>query len=539
MSSETVDRVPEDAPGALEIGFRVPERYNASDILFGNLEVGRADAVAVRSVAGDATYAALAAEASRIGRGLLSLGLSRGDRVLLVLDDTAAYPAAFFGAVRAGLVPVLVNPLSPPDLVRFYLEDSEAPAAIVDAEYAGRFDPPTVQGTPLRAVIAVGGRANGTAVVEVYEGARWLVEFPPELEAADTSRDDMAFWMYSSGSTGRPKGVVHLQHDMAYTAASYARGVLGIRADDVCFSVPKIFFAYGFGNSITFPFSVGASAVLHSGRPEPESVFDAVARFRPTLFFGLPTLYRALIGHPRATDDDFSSVRLCISAAEPLSLELFESWRRRFGHEIVEGLGSTELLHVFLSNSPDAKKVGSAGRRVHGYETRLTSPDGQPVGRGEEGVLEVRGHSSAPCYWRRPEKTRETMRGGGWIWTGDRMVEDADGFFTFIGRADDLIKVSGQWVHPLEIERCLAEHPAVRECAVLGLEMSDRRMTTKAFVVLKDGVAAESATVSALQRYVKERLLPHKYPRIVELVQALPKTGTGKIDRQALRAQGL
>jgi benzoate-CoA ligase family protein len=539
MNEQILDRVPDDAPGAKEIGFRIPERYNASEILFRNLDAGRAGSVAIRSVAGEVTYGALAAEASRFGAALASLGLARSERVLLFLNDTAAYPAAFFGAVRAGFVPALVNTLSPRDLVRFYLEDSEAPAAIVDGEHAALFDEATVRGTRLRALVVVNGEPSAASGVEVLESARWLAGFPTELDAADTHRDDMAFWMYSSGSTGRPKGIVHLQHDMPYTAESYARHVLGIRENDVCFSVPKIFFAYGFGNSLTFPFAVGASAVLHSGRPEPAPVFDLVARFRPTLFFGLPTLYGALLAHPRAAEADFSSVRLCISAAEPLSHDLFESWRRRFGHEMVEGLGSTEVLHIYLSNAPERKKIGTVGRRVPGYEARLTSPEGEPVVRGEAGVLEVRGHSSAPGYWRRPDNTRETMRAEGWIRTGDRMVEDAEGFFTYVGRADDLIKVSGQWIHPLEIERCLAEHESVRECAVLGLGRTDRRMTTKAFVVLREGTSPGDETTKVLQGFVKGRLLPYKYPRIVEYVDALPKTGTGKIDRQALRERDL
>jgi len=349
----------------------------------------------------------------------------------------------------------------------------------------------------------------------------------------------MAFWMYSSGSTGRPKGIVHLQHDMTYTAESFGRYVLGIQENDVCFSVPKIFFAYGFGNSITFPFFFGASTVLLADRPEPNAVLNAIENFKPTLFFGLPTLYNALLNHPRIGATDLSSIRLCLSAAEVLSQDIFNDWRRRFGHEILEGLGSTEVLHIYLSNTPDQKKVGTAGKRVPGYEIRLTSPEGEPVARGEEGVMWVRGHSNAPCYWNRPDKTEQTMRDGGWIWTGDRLVEDADGFFTFVGRVDDLIKVSGQWIYPLEIELCLSEHPAIRECAVLGMELPDRRMTTKAFVILRDGYLLNDSLTRELQDYVKSKLLPYKYPRVVEYCSDLPKTGTGKIDRQKLRGTPL
>jgi benzoate-CoA ligase family protein len=532
-----VDRVPDNASGAQEIGFSIPERYNASEILFRNLQAGRAEKIAIYTAAGNTSYGELCAKASRAGNALKSIGLNLGDRVLLFLNDTAAYPAVLFGAIRAGFVPMLINTSSTKDLIRFYLQDSVAPVAVVDAEYASMFDDETIAGTSLRALIVVNGNSPSAPLnLKLLNGDRWFVEFPSELSAAPTGRDDMAFWMYSSGSTGRPKGIVHLQHDMAYTVESFGRHILAIKENDICFSVPKIFFAYGFGNSITFPFSVGASTVLLAGRPEPNAVLDSIAKFKPTLFFGLPTLYNALLNHPRVKSVDLSSVRLCLSAAEVLSQDLFNEWRLRFGHEILEGLGSTEVLHIYLSNTVGLKKVGSAGRRVPGYEIRLTTPEGEPVARGEEGVMWVRGHSNAPCYWNRTDKTEQTMRNGGWIWTGDRLVEDSEGFFTFVGRVDDLIKVSGQWIYPLEIELCLSEHPAIRECAVLGMELPDRRMTTKAFVILRDGYAASEALTRELQDYVKSKLLPYKYPRLVEYLSDLPKTGTGKIDRQMLRS---
>jgi acetyl-CoA synthetase len=534
-----VDHVPDDAPCAQEIGFEIAERYNASEILFDNLKAGRADKVAIYSATGNTSYGELCAKANQCGNALASLGLRRGDRVLLLLNDTASYPAAFFGAVRAGFVPMLINTLSPKDLIGFYLQDSAAPAAIIDAEYAALFDKETIAPTSLRTLIVLNGETAGEPSVKVLNGDQWFAEFPAELDAAPTSRDDMAFWMYSSGSTGRPKGIVHLQHDMAYTADSFGRHILGIGETDICFSVPKIFFAYGFGNSITFPFSVGASTILLAGRPEPGAVLDLIERFKPTLFFGLPTLYNALLHHPRIEAADLSSVRLCLSAAEVLSQEIFNDWRRRFGLEIVEGLGSTEVLHIYLSNTREQKKTGTAGKRVPGYEIRLTTPEGAPVAQGEEGVMWVLGHSNAPCYWNRPDKTAQTMREEGWIWTGDRLVEDADGFFTFVGRVDDLIKVSGQWIYPVEIELCLTDHPAVRECAVLGLELPDRRMTTKAFVILRDGHAASELLTRELQDHVKSKLLPYKYPRLIEYRSDLPKTGTGKIDRQKLRSAPL
>lgn len=527
------DAVPRDGPGAREIGFSVPERYNASAILFDNLDRGRGDRTAVVGPGGERTYAELAADACRFGHALLSLGTGKGDRILLFLDDTPVYPAAVFGALRIGAVPILVNTLTPPDLLRFYLQDSGARIAVTDAAFAAHFGSATTDGTDLTTILV----ANGPCPADLA-GAEALAERtatqPSTLPPADTHRDDMAFWMYSSGSTGRPKGIVHLHHDMAYTVASYAEAILRLGEDDICFSVPKIFFAYGFGNSVTFPFAAGAAALLLPGQPRPAAVFDAIARFRPTVLFGLPTLYTALTKSAEAATAELSSLRLAVSAAEILSADVFNAWKAMTGLEIVEGLGSTEALHIYLSNTDDAKKLGAAGRRVPGYEIALRDPAGAAVADGEEGILWVRGDSNAPTYWNRPDKTAETMREGGWIYTGDRFVRDEDGFYFFRGRADDLVKVSGQWVYPLEVELCLAEHPAVKECAVAAIELPDRRTTLKAVVVLRQPDADPRELTRLLQDYVKKTLLPHKYPRIFTFVDDLPKTGTGKIDRQAI-----
>ncbi len=464
------------------------------------------------------------------------MGLARGGRVLMLLDDTPEYVAAIFGALRAGFVPVLVNTLSPPELVAYFLADSGAEAAFVDARFAPLLAHEGVAATRLRQIVHVGALTHDTLPPRclVHEWESWIASQEPMRAPADTHRDDMAFWMYSSGSTGRPKGVVHLHHDALYTWKSYGERVLGLREDDVVFSPPKIFFAYGFGNSITFPFAAGATTVLMPGRPEPEAVFATIERHRPTVLFGLPTLYVAMAAHAGSESRDLSSLRLCLSAAETLSSELFNEWQRRYGLAIVEGLGSTEVLHIYLSNSPSQQKPGASGKRVPGYELRLTDPDGRDVAEGESGILWVRGDSQAPCYWRRPDKTSETMRDG-WIYTGDRFRRDADGFHFFEGRADDLVKVSGQWVLPIEVERCLAESPLVRECVVLAAEDGNRLTTLAAFVALHDTALAGDATTAALQRFVKSRLLPYKYPREIVYLPELPKTGTGKIDRQALK----
>jgi benzoate-CoA ligase family protein len=454
--------------------------------------------------------------------------------VLMFLDDTPAYPAAFFGAVRAGFVPLLINTLTPPDLLQFYLSDSAATVAVADAEFCTRFDAVACKDTALRTLIVVNGESSSHAVATTVIAKNWMPGFPADLTEADTHRNEMAFWMYSSGSTGRPKGIVHLQHDMAYSDQAYAQNFLKLTPGDICFSVPKMFFAYGFGNSVTFPFSVGAATLLLPGQPRPQTIFDAIARYRPTIFFGLPTLYTSLTKAEGTDKADFSSLRLAVSAAEVLSAEVFQGWKALTGLEIVEGLGSTEVLHIYLSNRAEKKKLGAAGLRVPGYEIVLRDSDGNEVGDDVEGILWVRGDSNTPLYWNRPDKSAETIREAGWIYTGDRFVRDADGFYFFRGRADDLIKISGQWVYPLEVELCLAEHPDVRECAVFATELPDRRMTLKAVVVMNQAAADERETTKRLQDFVKAKLLPYKYPREIQFTDELPKTGTGKIDRQAV-----
>ncbi len=527
-----------NTPGAREIGWTVPERYNAARILFDNLAAGRADKAAVVCEDRTFTYDQIANLACRVGNGLAAMGLARGSRVLLVMLDTPEYVAAIFGAMRAGFVPVLVNTLSPAELVAYYLGDSGAEAAIVNDSLAHLFGHPDTRASRLRNLVVVGGGAvPPLELVEITRWDAWTQGAHAELKEVETHPDEMAFWMYSSGSTGRPKGVVHLHHDAPYTHESYGRRVLSIRESDVVFSPPKIFFAYGFGNALTFPFSVGATALLHPGRPDPDAVYGVIERHRPTVLCGLPTLYNALIVHPGAERRDLSSLRLCISAAETLSQEMFAEWERRYGLRIVEGLGSTEVLHIYVSNRLDRQKPGASGARVPGYEIKLCDPDGRPVPRGEPGIMWVRGDSSAPFYWNRPDKTRETMREG-WIYTGDRFREDADGYYWFEGRADDLVKVSGQWVHPMEVERALAEHPSVRECAVLAVEDENRLMTLKAYVALRPGHVGDTATTKTLQDFVKRALMPFKYPRAIEYLDELPKTGTDKIDRQRLRAMG-
>ena len=530
----TQDQVPASLPGSDAIGFDRAAHANCSAILWDNLQRNPHKLAIICKTGigemGDVTYAELIAQAAQWGNAFIAAGLQRGDRIPFFLDDTPSYPAAFFGAVRAGFVPVLLNTQTNADTLSYFLGDTEARIVLCEAAFLSSFPPDMLAHSSVEQLVVVNGDADEDGHISQQD---FLADQPLTLDCADTTPGDMAFWMYSSGTTGRPKGIVHLHHDMAYTQQSYGRQVLGITADDICFSVPKIFFAYGFGNSITFPFSVGATSVLLPGRPDPATIFDTIERCRPSLFFGLPTLYTALCSADGAGARDLSSIRRSVSAAETLSQDIYDAWKGLCGHGPTEGLGSTELLHIYLSNHPDDHRVGAAGAPVPGYEVQLQRPDGSPASPGEDGVMLVRGDSSTPCYWRRADKTAETMRDG-WIYTGDRFIE-RDGYYYFQGRADDLIKVSGQWVWPLEIERCLNEHDDVTECAVLAHQLADGRMTLRAVVALRDGMPGDDATTRRLQDFVRGELMPFKYPRIVEYTASLPKTGTGKIDRQALQ----
>lgn len=524
----TGDPVAPDADGAREIGFDKSVHANCSDLLWQNLR-RNPEKTAITGPLGTLSYRALIAEAARWGNAFVRAGCERGERIAFFLDDTPVFPAAFYGAVRAGLVPVLLNVQTKPDGLNFFLKDSGARVALVEADLVDVFGPGSTAGTALETLIIANAQGDTPDAITAED---FLADAPDTLAPADTGPDDMAFWMYSSGSTGRPKGIVHLHHDMAYIQQSFGAHVLKLRPDDICYSVPKAYFAYGFGNSLVFPFACGATTLLVPGQPRPDTVLDAIESFRPTVLFGLPTLYTALVRATGIDRRDLSSLRQSMSAAEVLSEDVYSAWKARVGHGPTEGLGSTEMLHIYLSNSLDDHRPGSAGARVPGYEIRLETPDSRPVTEGEEGVMFVRGHSSAPAYWNRPDKTRDTMRGD-WIYTGDRFVE-REGHYYFQGRADDLIKISGQWVWPLEVERCLNEHPEVHECAVIAEQLEDKRMALRAIVTLVPGQIGDDAQTLRLRDHVKAYLTPYKAPRIFDYVAELPKTGTGKIDRQAL-----
>lgn len=527
-ATSIVDLLADQTPGSIEIGFDKQRYPNCSEVLWQNL-ARNPENLAITGPLGQLSYRTLIEQAGRWGNAFLDAGLARGERIAFFLDDTPDFPAAFFGAVRAGLVPVLLNIQTKPDVLNFFLKDSGARVAVVEADQVDVFSSQTLADTDLRLTIVANGPGNGDGRISAQD---FIKDQPKDLACADTGPDDMAFWMYSSGSTGRPKGIVHLHHDMAYIQQSFGAHVLKLNEDDICYSVPKAYFAYGFGNSFVFPFSCGAVTLLVSGQPRPEIVCDSIETYRPTVLFGLPTLYTALVRAKNIEKRDLSSLRQSMSAAEILSEDVYHAWKTRVGHGPTEGLGSTEMLHIYLSNRLDDHRLGAAGARVPGYEIRLETPEGKMARPGEEGVMFVRGHSSAPTYWNRPDKTADTMRGD-WIYTGDRFVE-RDGFYYFQGRADDLIKVSGQWVWPLEVERCLNQHPDVHECAVLAYQLADKRMALRAVVSLVATSVAGEAQTQTLRDFVKSKLTPFKAPRLIDYVDDLPKTGTGKIDRQAL-----
>ena len=472
------------------------------------------------------TYGALCERANRAGNALTTLGVQMEQRVLLCMLDTPDFAAVFWGAMKAGLVPVPVNTLLTTADYDYMLRDSRARVLVVSAALLPKIEPVLREQPFLRSVLVAGGAAGaGQASLDDL-----LANASPELEPAPTRHDDVAFWLYSSGSTGQPKGAMHLHGDLAQTARLYGHGVLGIRPDDLVYSAAKLFFAYGLGNAMTFPFAVGACSALLADRPTPQSVVKLLREERPTLFFGVPTLFAAILADPAASDLG-GRLRFCISAGEPLPRDIGLRWRERYGVDILDGIGSTELLHIFLSLRPGDIRYGTTGKPVPGYEVQIVDDQDRPVARGEIGELRVRGPSSAIAYWNNREKSMLAFRGP-WTYTGDKYQQDADGYFVYCGRSDDMIKAGGQWVSPAEVEAALVAHPSVLEAAVVAHKDENQLDKPKAFVVLKPSARA---TAEELQRFCKERLAPFKYPRWVEFLEALPKTATGKIQRFKLR----
>ena len=511
----------------------LPEEFNAATYFVDrHISEDRGEKVAIECGERCVTYRQLFESVNRVGNALKQLDVRPEERVLLLLLDTPEFAASFFGAIKIGAVPVPVNTLLKPADYEFLLNNSRARVVIAsDSLFPGIQAIPRERLRYVEKFIVVGAEPPHTISFE-----SWICDCPIRLDAAPTCKDDVAFWLYSSGSTGRPKACVHLQHDMVVCAERYAKAILHATERDRFFSVAKLFFAYGLGNGLYFSLAVGATSILLPGPPKPQDIFDAVERYRPTLFFSVPSNYAKLLAHvPETTHaPDFSSIRHAISAGECLPAAIFHRFKECFGVEILDAIGSTEALHMFISNRPGAVKPGSSGTVIPGFEARIMDENNQPVVSGEMGDLIVKTDAACASYWNQHEKTKETISGH-WIRTGDRYYQDADGYFWYAGRSDDMLKVSGAWVSPVEIENQLLEHPHVQEAAVVGRKDKDGLTKTVACVVLRDGRPGNPEVARELQRFILDRLPVFKRPHQIEFFSELPKTATGKLQRYKLR----
>lgn len=497
------------------------------------LNTRRSDKIAYTDDYGTLSYGQLEEQARRLAQALVASGVHREERVLLVMHDMREWVISFLGAMYAGVVPVAVNTLLTAEDYAYMLEHCRAQAILTNGAMV-----PMLQQALAKArhevshIWVAQPQEAAPGLPPTFEAMQpWLASHSPMPHPAPTRGDDPGFWLYSSGSTGKPKGTVHTHANPYWTAELYGTPVLGLQESDVCFSAAKLYFAYGLGNALSFPLSVGASVVLMAERPTPEATFARWTEHQPTVFFGAPTGFAGMLASPLLPGREQVSLRMCSSAGEALPGEIAQRFKAHFGADIIDGIGSTEMLHIFLSNRPDDIRYGSTGKPVPGYEVELRAEDGKPVADGEIGDLYIKGPSAALMYWSNRDKTRDTFQGA-WLKSGDKYIRDADGYYTYAGRSDDMLKVSGIYVSPFEVEATLMQHPAVLEAAVIGKTDADGLTKTKSFVVCKPG---QSTTEQELKAFVKERLAPYKYPRFIEFVAELPKTATGKIQRFRLR----
>ena len=507
----------------------LPDAYNAA-VDFIDHAPAPDDKTAFIDRAGTHTYGDLKRRVDSVGSALLGMGLGRDDRLAMAMLDAFDFPGVFWGAIKAGIVPICMNTLLTTESYDYVLRDCRARALVVSEELLERFAPILDDLPDLEHVIVAGADDGRHTTLDEL-----LATTSGELAAADTAGDDVAFWLYSSGSTGLPKGVRHRHGSPAQTAHTYGRTVLGLEEHDVVYSAAKLFFAYGLGNAMTFPLRVGATAVLLDGRPTPDAVMEIMAIHQPTAFFGVPTLYAALLADEANTPETGSSrLRVCVSAGEALSEVVGNAWEERFGVPILDGIGSTEMLHIFVSNRPGDIRYGSSGTPVPGYEARIVDESGGEVAAGALGELLISGPSTAAGYWNQDEKDAATFEGP-WTHTGDKYVQDANGYYHYGGRSDDMFKVGGNWVSPFEVESTIAEHEAVLEAAVIGSPDEAGNLKPKAYVILLPGGSGDDGLMAVLQEWVKSRLEPWKYPRSIEFVDEFPRTATGKIQRFKLR----
>jgi benzoate-CoA ligase family protein len=509
-------------------------RFNLTHALIdARLSGGDAEKPAIETLDDMWSYARIAELTSRVGNALLAAGVQREQRVLICLPDSPEYIAAFFGAIAIGAIAVPSSTFVGAVEYRYFLRETRAPVLITTNEIFARMEIGPDDFPELRAIVLT-NRVESEGRIRTFQN--WIQEVPAKLAYADTHKDETAFWLWTSGSTGEPKGVVHLHQDAPWCCRLFAEGVLGMQASDRVFSAAKLFHAYGLGCAMLFPFWVGATTILLPDRARPENVYATIRRKQPTMFFGVPTLYASMLKCADAVAcSDLSSLRFCVSAGEPLSADLYHAWNARFGKEILDGLGSTELLNMYIASPPGRVKPGSSGVVVPGYEVKIVDGAGQTVGTNEIGDLMVKGPSASILYWNRREETQKRMRGD-WFASGDKYRVDDDGYYWYAGRADDMFKVSGEWLAPYEVEAALMAHDAVLECAVVPSTDVNGIVTARAFVVLRDGTNSGEETAAELQAFARTRLAHYKCPRQISFLAELPKTATGKIQRFKLRS---